>query len=187
VGRLSASIVLLAALASAGCASSQCRSFGSAAASAERARPHPGARAGFAPPKFEEVFAAAVDLVHDRGLEIAECQEWRGALTTVPVEIDARCGGSTCLARDTTRVKLGYRRARVVVTREVWDAAIRGWREQVDPGTEEELSRTERELVSGMVLRGAAAPDDAADRANPCALPRCRAGTCVAASGAPRR
>jgi hypothetical protein len=185
VGRLASSLVLLGALASAGCAP-QRRALGSAAV-AEPVRMHAGARAEFEPRKLEEVFAAAVDLVRDRGLEIAECQQWRGTLTTVPVERDAPCGASTCLARETTHVKLGYRRARVVVVREVWDSATRGWREQVDPATEAELARAERELVSGMVLRGAAAAEDAADRSSPCAPPRCRAGTCVAATGAPPR
>jgi hypothetical protein len=175
-------VLLVALLAGAGCASPRRTAW----PAAERLRPHVGARADFEPRRLEAVFAAAVDLVRDRGLEIAECQGWRGSLTTVPVELDARCGGSTCLARETTHVKLGYRRARVVVVREVWDTAIRGWRRQIDPATEAELTRAEQELVSVMVRRGSAAPGGMAG-VDPCAPTRCRAGTCVAASAAPPR
>jgi hypothetical protein len=171
--------LLAAALVSAACAST--RGWGSPRP--EPARPNAGARVEFVPERFDEIFAAAVDLVRDRGLAIALCQARRGALATVPVEFDAPCGGSTCLARETTRVKLGYRRARVVVTREVWDPSIRGWREQGDRRTDAELSRVERELASTMVLRGATSPGDAP---NPCAARQCRDGTCVLASAAPR-
>jgi hypothetical protein len=171
--------VLAAALVSAGCASA--RGWGSPRP--EPARPNAGARVEFVPERFDEIFAAAVDLVRDRGLAVALCQARRGALATVPVELDAPCGGSTCLARETTRVKLGYRRARVVVTREVWDPSIRGWREQGDPRTDAELSRVEHELASTMVRRGATAPGD---RPSPCAERRCGGGACVLASAAPR-
>jgi hypothetical protein len=170
-------IVLVAALAGAGCASPR-RSLGSAAA--ERPHARAGARAEFEPPRFHDIFALAVDLVRRRGLEIAQCEAPRGSLATVPVELDAPCGGTTCLARENLRVKLGYRRARVTLTREVWDPTIRGWREQDDPSTVEELAREEREIVARMMEAPGTARAGRRPRIDPCAPPPCAGGACVA-------
>jgi hypothetical protein len=175
--------VLAAAVAGAGCASAH--RLGPVAG--ERPRPRAGARAEFAPPRFHAIFAAAVEVVRRRGLALAQCEAPRGALATAPVELDARCGGTTCLARDTTRVKLGYRRARVTLTREVWDPTLRGWREQDDPSTVAELSREELEIMAGMMT---AAPPPAAnrrERLDPCAPAPCGEGTCLAAHAAAPR
>jgi hypothetical protein len=175
-------LVLAAALAGVACA----------AAPRAWTRPRPeqppavgGARAEFAPTRFGEVFAAAVDLVRGRGLEIAACEAPRGVLDTSPVEREAPCGATTCLARETTRVKLGWRRDRVTVTREVWDATVRGWREQDDPSTVADLTREARALVTRIVLPPVAPERNA--RRDPCAAPRCDERTCVAARSVPAR
>lgn len=180
---------LLAALLGAGCAAPGLRPR--ATAPSERARPLSiaGARAGFTPPSFRDVFAAAVEVVRGRGLDIVECEAPRGALATAPVEMEAPCGGTICLARETTSVKLGYRRARVIVTREVWDPTLRAWREQGDPETVEELSDEEQGIVSRILEASAAsaASSGRADRKergrvrrDPCAPAPCADGTCVA-------
>jgi hypothetical protein len=135
--------------------------------------------------------------VRDRGLEIVECEAPRGALATAPVELEAPCDGTLCLARETTSVKLGYRRARVIVTREVWDPTLRAWREQGDPETVEELAGEEREIVSRIVEASAAAAAASSGRADrkergrvrrdPCAPAPCADGACVATRTPPSR
>jgi hypothetical protein len=148
-------------------------------------KPPRGARADFPPGRLDDVFAKGVKLVRERGLEIDRCE--RGRLTTAAVELDAPCGGTTCLAREITRVNLGHRRARVTVTREVWDPSLRAWVEQDDPSTVSELSRTERELVAEMVTTRAPPRRRERQREDPCAPMGCRDGTCVVVSAAPAR
>jgi hypothetical protein len=105
------------------------------------------ARAPFAPERFETVFAGAVRALHARGLEIASCDPVFGLVATAPVEMDAPCRGSTCLAREYATVKLGYRRARVTVTREVWDPTLREWHVPDDATSLAHMEREERTLL----------------------------------------
>jgi hypothetical protein len=153
---------LLAALVGSGCGPGLVR-----ASHLQRPRGLPaGARAGFDPARFESVFATAVELVRGRGHEIITCEAPFGLMTSAPIELDAGCGATTCLAREIARVKLGHRRARVTLTREVWDTTIRAWTRQEDAVVREELSRAERDLVERMVAADDAALRRAAD--DPC-------------------
>jgi hypothetical protein len=156
-------VAALAALVGAGCAGP-----GPLRAShVLRTRAFPtGARADFDPARFEVVFATAVELVRRRGHEIVTCEAPFGLMTTAPLERDAGCGATTCLAREIARVKLGHRRARVTLTREVWDTAVRAWTRQEDAAVREELSRAEREIVDRMVVGDDAALRRTAD--DPC-------------------
>jgi hypothetical protein len=149
-------------------------------ASRPRARGAPrGARAPFTPARFHDVFANAVDVVRERGLEIASCDARTGRLVTAPVEMDAPCWGTTCLARETTHVKLGYRRARVILTREVWDPGLHAWRPFEDVSRLDEILREERDLIERVVDVAEEAPPDR-PVVDPCAELRCPGASCVA-------
>lgn len=85
------------------------------------------ARARFEPAAFDVVFARAVRRLHEDGYDLVACNPHRGSLTTRPREFDAPCGRSTCLARQSVSVLLGYRTAKVTVTRELFDTAVQSW------------------------------------------------------------
>ena len=85
------------------------------------------ARAAFEPPAFESVFVRAVRTLRSEGYELAECDADRGRLRTRPLELDASCGRTTCLARQSFEVLLGYRAARVTLSREIYDASTHQW------------------------------------------------------------
>jgi hypothetical protein len=105
------------------------------------------ARAPFPPERFDTVFERAARAVRARGWEILTCEPVSGAITTTRIEADAPCGVSTCLVRETMNVKLGYRRARVAVTREFWDQTVRAWRSPDDPTSIENIEREELTLL----------------------------------------
>jgi hypothetical protein len=107
-----------------------------------------GARAGFDPAAFDEVFRKALHAIRAQGFTVVACDAELGVIGTSRVEVDAPCGGTTCLARETAAVKLGFRRARVTVTREVWDSTLRGWRVPDDDVSVAAIARTERELLA---------------------------------------
>src|SRR4051812_12629077 len=83
------------------------------------------ARAGFEPPAFEAVFSRAVEALARNGYELQACDAGRGSLATRPREFDAPCGASTCLARESVALLLGYRAARVTVLREIFDPTVK--------------------------------------------------------------
>lgn len=122
----------------------------------------PAARARFEPPQGELVFRNAIRAAARAGYRIATCDpDWR-RIETKPIEFDAPCGSTTCLARQSIKVKLGYRQARVTVERELYDGAMRRWHPEDDSGRE----KAAREIVDQIVSDGPpsrATPD-------PCAL-----------------
>jgi hypothetical protein len=143
------------------------------------ALPH-AAREPFEPQRFDVVFESAVRAVRARGYEIVACDPDFGSITTARTEVDAPCGESTCLAREITTVKLGYRRARVTLQREIWDATLHEWREPQDVTSVDTIDRVERELADAMV-RGAA--DQGLTRLEEaCGASSCHIGPCVASA-----
>jgi hypothetical protein len=105
------------------------------------------ARAAFEPPAFDAVFDRAVRALRNEGYEILECDADRGKLVTRPLELDASCGKTTCLARQSYAVLLGYRAARVTLSREVFDGATRQW----VPAAVPEMMPSAQVLVLDMV------------------------------------
>jgi hypothetical protein len=110
-----------------------------------------GARARFDPGAFDVVFRDALRALNARGFDIAASDPDLGAIATAPAELDAPCRGTSCLARETAAIKLGYRQARVTVTREVWDATLRAWRVADDAVSADAIAREERELVAAVM------------------------------------
>ncbi len=139
-----------------------------------------GTRAPFEPERFDVVFQAAVRAVRARGGDLVTCDPVYGAIATATIELDAPCGASTCLARQLTSVKLGYRRARVTVTREIWDSTLREWREPDDTTSVDHINRAERELVEDSIREHVASAETRLAEAcgsNPCDVSACVAAT----------
>jgi hypothetical protein len=141
--------------------------------------PPRGARADFDPAGFEAVFREAVRAVRARGFDIVACDPDRGLIATAPSEVDAACFGTSCLVRETAEVKLGFRRARVVVTREIWDPTVRAWRVPDDQASVSGVAREERELV----LR--AVRDRHAGALEACGAGPCAPRPCLVAQATP--
>jgi hypothetical protein len=177
---------IAAALTLGACASGPRALAGVGSRAPSRAAPR-GSRAAFAPSRFQDVFATAVEVLRERGLDIASCDAQLGNLVTAPVETDAPCWGTTCLARETTEVKLGYRRARVTLTREVWDPGLRAWRPSEDVSAHDEIVREERDILERLVDAPPSAPRRRALNPDPCDARRCRDASCVASSAVPGR
>jgi hypothetical protein len=117
------------------------------------------ARDQFLPADGDAIFATAVRLADLDGYPVKTCDAARGHLETRPLELEAGCGATACLARQALEVKLGYHAARVTVTREVYDGAARAWRLDAEASAE---------AARALLARLMAAPRLAADR-NPCA------------------
>jgi hypothetical protein len=146
-------------------------------------QPPRAAREPFEPERFETVFEGAVRAVLARGYEIVSCDATSGVVNTARVEVDAPCGRSTCLAREFTSIKLGHRRVRVSVTREVWDATLRAWRAPEDPVSLANMEREERTLLE-RALRWPSG-GDGSRLYEVCRTPECEArlSACIAANG----
>ena len=146
-----------------------------------RAPSPPAARARFAPVEGDAVFEQAVRTVARAGYHRRSCDPERRRLETTLVEFDAPCGETTCLARQSVEVLLGYRVARVRVQRELYDGAWRAWQDEV----EEESVDAARDLLERILgsvrpreTASASRPGSAA--ADPCASAAGEAGTRVA-------
>lgn len=124
----------------------------------------PAARARFEPPQGDVVFENAVRAATRAGYRIRSCDAERRRFETALVELEASCGGTTCLARQWVEVLLGYRVARVRVERELYDGAFRAWL----PEHERQAIEAARELLARIV-------EDLPERSaaeNPCAAAR---------------
>jgi hypothetical protein len=166
-------ITVLAALALAGSACAPATRIAIRFPPPSRAEPPRGARADFDPAGFEAVFREAVRAVRARGFEIVACDPELGVIATAPAEVDAACFGTSCLVRETAAVKLGHRRARVTVTREIWDPTVRSWRVPDDQASVAGVAREERELVLRAVRDRHAGALDGACGEGPCAPRSC--------------
>lgn len=85
----------------------------------------PPARGDFTPGESERVLRSAVAVLREEGLRIASCASTR--IETAPREFDVPCGSSRCLGRESLVVRIGHYRARVDLTRVVWNGGTRTW------------------------------------------------------------
>lgn len=134
------------------------------------------ARARFAPNHGDAVFQRAVRVAALEGYRLSSCDADRRQIQTARYERDAPCGPTTCLARETLEVKLGYRMARVTVAREVYDGAVRTWRSDDGAGSAETARALLGRIVSGTGAIPAANPCDAAARVEVSSLGTMNAG-----------
>jgi len=99
------------------------------------------------------VWAQAVRVLTERGFAFEACEDGLGALRTVPTELDAACGATTCLARQYVTVKVGGRAVRLSVRREVWDTTWRGWVPLTLPRSQAAAIELEHELLGELMAR----------------------------------
>lgn len=151
------------------------------AARFEEAPPPLAARASFQPGLGDAVLAHAVKVLADGGYEVGRCDGTLGALATERVELDVACPGGSCLARQTVEVKLGYRTAKVVVRRELWERSVGRWTEVEDAALREGLLSDEAVLAARIVdLPQHQRAGRHARPADPCrALAACDIGVCA--------
>lgn len=128
----------------------------------------PGARASFEPSRGGAVLASAVSVLEEQGYAVESCDGDLAAVATTAIELDAPCGGTTCLARQVVRVKLGYRAARVTVRREVWDYTAKAWVEIRDA----DVRVVEDALLARLLARADDPAPGRAPGADPCRAPR---------------
>ena len=136
------------------------------------------ARAPFEPPRGDAIFAHAVQVLSEGGYGFAACDAELGAVATKPVELDVACRGGSCLARQRILVKLGYRRARVIVAREVWDWSLKEWAPLEDPALEQALVVDENALLS-QIMHVPPPRMDAPRPEDPCSPGPCSGGGCI--------
>ena len=122
------------------------------------------ARAPFDPGAFGDVFGRAVRTLRSEGYEFAECDAARGAIITRALELDVSCGRTTCLARQSYSILLGYRAARVTLSREIFDTAVRHW----VPAAVEEAMPSAQVFVLEMVGPRSGERDRTRPAADPC-------------------
>jgi hypothetical protein len=97
-----------------------------AACAAPRATPRP-AHGTFDPAQAKRTTAGALETVAKRGFELAFHDAPRGLILTRTKEGQAPCGRTECLVRDTYVIRLEEGHAVAVLTRQLFDAALRAW------------------------------------------------------------
>lgn len=115
---------------------------GCAGAPRTTARPAHGA---FDPAQARRATDQAIDALKARGFELAFSDAKRGLILTRQREGQARCGASECLARDTFVVRLERGNATAVLSRLLFDAALRTW---VSPHEPDDLDAVEADEVA---------------------------------------
>jgi hypothetical protein len=145
----------------------------------------PAVRAPFAPRGGDAIFANAVHLLSGDGYALKTCDPDLGALATERVELDVQCGTGSCLARQRVVVKLGYRMARVVVAREVWDFSLKEWVPVSDPALREALAVEGTELIGRILAVPPQRAGDPEGAADPCAAGPCGRGGCIGLAPVP--
>ncbi|BDG05285.1 hypothetical protein [Anaeromyxobacter oryzae] len=171
---LAASAAVLAA-----CAQPAAHRLGASARLARFPPRPPAARAPFQPPRGDAIFANAVHVLADAGYAVDSCDADLGAVATERVELDVPCFGGTCLARDTVKVKLGYKMAKVIVVRELWDWSLKEWAPIQDEDLRDGVTEEETALLARIMdvprptLNG---PERFGD---PCRPGPCAVGVCI--------
>jgi hypothetical protein len=145
------------------------------------ADPAQPARAEFDPDHFQAVFVSAVDALRRAGYTLPKCDAGFGAVVTGTIELDATCASVSCLARQSTEVKLGHHAARVTLARELWDPATRSWVPASDPASLEALRKEQAALLARILAVSAGLPDGSTGSWDPCgiAVARCDSAACA--------
>jgi len=100
-------------------------------------------------PRLEaaEAVERAAAALAGRGYQMALADPVRGVVITGPLELQAPCGASTCLARQTIYLRVAAGKATLSVDRELWDSSARRWVQPEDPPSVEALERDEAALL----------------------------------------
>jgi hypothetical protein len=95
----------------------------------------------------EPSWGRALEVVRERGDEVALADPSRGVLVTRPREREVPCGASTCRARDVLHLRIDEGRAAATVELRLWDPAARAWRPPSDPATIAAVIAEERRIL----------------------------------------
>lgn len=100
-------------------------------------------------PRLESAAAVerAAALLSEKGYELALADSARGVVITRPLELQAACGSSTCLARQTVYLRVAGGRTTLSLDRELWSSSARRWAQPDDPASVEALERDEAALL----------------------------------------
>ncbi len=102
-----------------------------------------------ATPRLEgaDAVGQATGALAGKGYQMALADPVRGVVITRPLELQAPCGASTCLARQTIYLRVASGKATLSVDREHWDSSARRWAQPDDPPSIEALERDEAALL----------------------------------------
>lgn len=109
-----------------------------------RVAPRP-AHGTFPPSQAKGTTAGALEAVKARGFELAFHDAKRGLILTRTREGQASCGPTECLTRDTFVLRLEEGRAVAVLSRQIFDAALRSWE---PPRTSADLDAVEADELA---------------------------------------
>ncbi len=132
-----------------------------------------------------ESWTRALEAVEQRGFTVRFQDPSLGVLVTSERELQAPCGETTCLAKETLYVRQQDGRAVAYLSRTMWDSALRTWS---GPSTSDDIAAVEKEQLAIMKdvadgdleLRASRAgepcsTDDECERGLACASRRCGA------------
>jgi hypothetical protein len=148
-----------------------------AACATARVAPRP-AHGTFPASQAKATTAGALEAVKARGFELAFHDAKRGLILTRTREGQASCGSSECLTRDTFVLRLEEGRAVVVLSRQIFDAALRSWEPPRSPADLDDVEADELALLKAFLAEPPALRLSRAGES--CAAPEnCEAGlTC---------
>lgn len=137
------------------------------------------------PAQGSRVTAGAISALTERGFELAFHDAKRGLILTRQREGQARWGGSEWLARDTFVIRLEEGRASAVLSRQLFDAALRAWEAPRDAAELDAVEAEEVGLLSAFLSQPPSlrpsragepcASDESCESGLTCDSRRCRA------------
>ncbi len=95
----------------------------------------------------------AFDILQARGYAVERGGDVLSAIQGGELELDAPCSDSSCLARETVEVRVGWRSIEISVRREVWDASIKAWIEPEDARALAAIEEEQRVLLDEVLGR----------------------------------
>jgi hypothetical protein len=130
-----------------------------------------------------EMWARALEAVEQRGFAVRFQDASLGVLVTSEREVQAPCGETTCLAKETLYLRQEDGRAVAYLSRAMWDSAVRTWSA---PATPRDVAAVEKEQLAimkdiadaGLELRASrtgepCSTDDECERGLACGARRC--------------
>lgn len=94
-----------------------------------------------------EVIRRATAALAGKGYRMGLADPERGVAITFPLELQAACGESTCLARQTVYLRVLEGRATLSVDREYWEPSAHRWEQPDDPAAVAALEADEASLL----------------------------------------
>lgn len=120
------------------------------ACAAARVTPRP-AHGTYDPAQAKRTTERALEAVAARGFELAFHDAPRGLILTRTREGQATCGLNECLTRDTLVIRLEEGRAVAVLSRQLFDVALRSWEPPREPSDLDAVEADEVALLAAFL------------------------------------